>query len=1115
MPIAKRITAILVWIFIPFGVAHAQDVKRAEIFTTPSHPHSGIVTSIAFSPDGHLFASGSDDATIKLWDVASGRKLRTLSRQSAAVNSIAFWPNGKMLAAGGDDKMIRIWNVASGQLLRTMVATSIGPVSSIAISPDGNTLASASSQEEKVGDALVELWDVNTGRALAKYTCVRSYGLRVAFSPNGKTLAVGNVTTLFRDDGTRDRDPLFAHTMGLFGVKLWDLSSKRVIRTLDGPTVPFKGFKASSFTINTIAFSPDGRLLAAGAGETLTVGRVVLWRVADGSEVVTLKTNATDVNALAFSGDGKLLATANDNNTADLWYTETGKKKCELNEASDIDSAYSVAFSPDKLRMAVGFGGTIKFWQLADCAELPFYKGQAAVAPSVAFSPDGRFLASGLEDKTIAIWDMASGEVVRRLAGHTKSIDAVAFSPNGKILASGSHDNTIKLWDVSSGRELRTLRGHDNYVSSIAFSPRGGQLVSGSWDGTLKVWNVAGGQVLRTIRANPENVIAVAFSPDGRTVASGGGNFLLLDATSTKDPTVKLWDVNTGRQLGTLTGHSEAIEALAFSPDGKRLATGSYDETARIWDVSSRKNLFTLSMSRTGPSSESSGIFAVAYSPDGKLLATGDEIGDIKLWNAATGQEAMSSGTARVLPGSSWIWSVAFSHDGKLLASGNSDGPTQVWDLASGKERVSLTGFNDGSAIAVTPEGFFDSSSEQAEDNLNVRIADRVFGVSSFRESFYRPDLVKLKMQGQDLASFGSIDNVKLPPVISFASLPASTTRDDIKLNLALDNGGGGFGLIRIFWNGTVITQDGNVPKMGGALTRSFTIPLLNGKNDLRAVAFNADGSMWSDVHSSIEAKLPLAKLATARGTLHAVVIGIQTFPGSPKNNLAYPDSDAKLFADTLKRYAAPLFAKSDIHLMTGAEQTSKAALEAALKTMSATARPGDQFVFYVASHGIVQAGQYYLVTSNVGAADSASLRRDAISSQELTNLLANVPVAKKFVVIDTCEAGTAGPALAKGMSAQTAATILSRSIGLTVLSATATNQEALEGYKDHGLFTYVVADGLSGKAVSDKHGLISSAAIADYVGGEVSELAQLYYRRAQQPTVNKSGQVFAVTKVR
>ncbi len=442
-----------------------------------------------------------------------------------------------------------------------------------------------------------------------------------------------------------------------------------------------------------------------------------------------------------------------------------------------------------------------------------------------------------------------------------------------------------------------------------------------------------------------------------------------------------------------------------------------------------------------------------------------------------------------------------------------------MWDISSGKERVALIAFTDGSSLAITPEGYYDASSATAEENLNVRVGNRVFAIGSYREKFYRPDLVKLGLAGESLTRFGSIDSVKVAPIVELVGLPPSTTEPKLTINLRLTDGGGGIGLVRLFVNGAAVVQESAPtlsPSRGDApITRSYTVQLASGSNALRAVAFNADDSMQSNpALGSID--LPVAPHAT----LHAVVVGIQEFK-NPDLKLDYSVADAQLFAETLEKYAAPLFkGKPDIKLLITPADTTRDSLMQTLKNMQATVGADDLFVFYVASHGLADNGEYFLITANVGSLSTEHLKTDAVSKEELTALLANIAATKKLMVIDTCQAEALGNALVanlrtRGLDEATALKILSRAMGTTVLAASTSTQQALEGYQGHGLFTYVVADGLSGKGDVDKNGFVTTLGLAHYVGDQVRDLAEQQFKRAQYPTVETNGQEFPLTKVR
>ncbi len=351
-------------------------------------------------------------------------------------------------------------------------------------------------------------------------------------------------------------------------------------------------------------------------------------------------------------------------------------------QAGHSSEVHSVAFSPDGKTLASGSGdNTIKLWDVTSGTELRTLKHSDQIT-SVAFSPDGRTLASGSWDKTIKLWDVTSGRELHSLKGHSDKVSSVAFSADGKTLASGSGDNTIKLWDITSGTELRTLKGHSSAVLSVAFSADRKTLASGSSDNTIKLWDLSSGIESRTLKGHSDLVWLVAFSPDGKTVAS-----------ASSDQTIKLWDVATGTELRTLKGHSNTVSSVAFSADGKTLVSGSWDETIKLWDVTSGTELGSLNGSNT--------VNSVAFSADGKTLASGSQNHSIKLWDVASRTEL------RLLKGRyDLVWSVAFSPDGKTLASGSSDNTIKLWEVTSGTGLRTLKGHSSTvSSVAFSPDG--------------------------------------------------------------------------------------------------------------------------------------------------------------------------------------------------------------------------------------------------------------------------------------------------------------------------------------------------------------------------------------------------------------------------
>ena len=579
--------------------------------------------SLAIAPDNRTAVLAGQAGTLVIWDIVTGRELRTLRGHNELVKCIALSPDGQRALSGSIDKTLKIWDLTNGQELRTLVGHA-GSVNCVALSPDGLTAVSGGY------DGAIMEWDLSSGKVVRSFLEQTGQVTSVAYSPDGRNLFAA----------TRSFDRETQKAQGK--LQQWDLAQGQIVRT----------FGHQKQVIEHVAISADGQMAMAGMSDQT----MLLWDLNTGEELRKFAGHSAQISNLTFSPDGRKVLSGSSDGGLKLWDLSTGKEQCIYLGHSQM--VWSLGISPDgRFALSGSTDGILKLWDLADRQERRFLNGHVAPVRTIVIAADGRTALSGSWDNNIRhwdldsgkdlhsipqptggngaaissdgnfalfpnadfslnLWDLVNGESLRRLAGHTKPIGCVAFSPDGRTALSASVDQTLKYWDLESGSELYTLKGVHPQVNGIAISPDGRTAVSaGSYEKGVKIWDLGSGELRHSLSGHEiGGEWSVSISRD-RTLLSSGG-----------DPILKLWNLDDGQELRPLTGHQEQVWGTAISTDGRLAFTGSHDSTLRIWDLTRGKELRTLPANQDMVSS-------LAIAEDGRMAMSGGMQGSLLLWD--------------------------------------------------------------------------------------------------------------------------------------------------------------------------------------------------------------------------------------------------------------------------------------------------------------------------------------------------------------------------------------------------------------------------------------------------------------------------------------------------
>jgi WD40 repeat protein/uncharacterized caspase-like protein len=1156
--------------------AVAQDKPRPEIIPTLGHSHD--VTALAFSPDGSRFLSASLDQTVKLWETSSGRLLRTFRQQSLSINVVAYSPDGRKFVSGGHDQKLRVWDTETSHPLHVLEGHANEKIQRAAsesdtmlmvyavFSPDAKLILSGGA------DKLVKLWDVATGNLVRTFAGHSEAIRAVAFSPDGKrVLSAANDIRLWETGSGRLLKRFKASARGVVDsiafspdgiqvlaglgerIGVWDASTGSLVRT----------FGESS---DGTGFSPDGKRALSPGG--YPYGTVSQWETSTGKLINRFEVSKERVQSIAYSPDARLVLTGADDRIVRLWDADTGKLMRTFE--GRVVPAHAATFSPDGALIVSGDAETgLKLWEAASGRLLRTFDGHPGGIKAVVFSPDGKHIISGGADQKAKLWDADTGELLQIYEGHTRPVTSVAFSGDGTrmLSASGEEDIatdesfTMKLWDAQPGSRtslglsvemapgdsgtglskkvpegVRVSEVFTSGPAAAAGIKKGDtilaingtrisntdafdrQLAKFAPDDILKLLigrenkqqNLSvkaarqGGNLLHTFEGTYDSMAinSIALSPDGRRALSGG-----------KDFKMKLWDVASGRLIRTFEGKQSEIMSVAFSPDGARAASAS-NGIVMVWDVESGRVVRAIQ--------HSDWVYSVAFAPDGTKLASGGADHLVKLWDVTSGR------LLRTLEGHSGaVKSVVFSADGVRLLSASEDATLKVWNTATGQSIASMVVGRDNEWLTMTGDGFFAASSNGA-DLIHVVRGYEVTTIDQVHQALFNPDLVRETLasdptgevkRAADVLNLDKVLDSGPAPSVRVLSPGSAVATDLVTVQALVTDRGQGVG--RTEWRVNGITTGVAAKPAGEGPNYVFTqqLALEPGDNTIEVVAYNA-----SNLLASLPARSTIKFTGTAEAVtpkLHILAIGINKYvdqgwtPPDSNKRVSFPllglaVKDATTLAADLRRAAAGLY--TDVHVELALdEQATRDSLETTVARFAQDIHPRDTVILFVAGHGYSLDGRFYLIPQDFqGGSNPEALAAHAIGQDRLQDWLANrIKAGKVIVLLDTCEAGAliGGHTRSRTEGASEAAIgRLHEATGRPVLTAAATGQFAHEGVvgpsgDTHGIFTWTLLDALR-NGDRNANGLIELSEIVTHVQAQVPRLAEQLKRNGRAASI-------------
>lgn len=1040
-----------------------------------------------FSPDDKYIATTYGNK-IMLWDVSSGRLLREFAGYKDSVFSVDFSFDGKYIAGSSEDKTVKVWEVSTGKIVKT-----IERFCYVKYTKDG---LMTYIWKKKTKEFEIYIYNEEYQIILENKLDVKSNRY---FMSNEGTLIASRCSTEISD------------------INIINLKNKFNIKLKD----------TSASYDDKFSFSSNGKYFAAAFSDhnsdtEMEKTKVVIWNIKTGDIEKILYQKGLVTN-IAFSlDDKKLLAFELFNKKLYLYDVDSWNLKNEFiwNHWNDIDINF--VFSHNGKYIAVNDFG-VKKLSIFDSSTFENISEIGISNESIwsyAYSPDGKYIVTIDESFNLNIRDSVSFEIFKvlnlknflKLRNNRSDIMRLDFSSDGNFLFCTGL-KVIMKYNLKTGK-IQNLLENSALFSSVDYSKDGNYIVSSDMESnSIKIWSTESGKLIRKINAaypintffNCYNDIYTCFSICENRI------YTFLETLSKENPSIKIWDFNTGKLIKELNNIS-SFGMFCFKSFEKFISKESDNSKFLLYNCIGNKNylevfdinkLNAILRIELDNDIEKTGCIS-SFSLDEKYIVFVTQ-NAVKIYNLK------NKNLLHEIPVNFTEYKEIHFIPNTNMFSVNSDDKLVTFDLISGEIVSTILNAPNGEYITYTPEGFF-AGTEWATKNL-VYLVDGldIIELDQMYDKLYRPDLVAAKIQGQDISAYAkgiSLSDIAasgVAPAVNILNKNSTSQSRDIMLDFSVTDKGGGIGSVNITLNGRVIRVSDR--SKNSVAQYSWPLSLSRGENTITVSAYN-DAEKIESVKSVYKVSWQGKE---EKPELYVLAVGINQYRDkSLQLNYAVPDAQAvqkKFSVQNTKLYNAV-----HIECLFDSDVTKKN-ISKKFSELSLRIKTDDVFILYVAGHGTVHKdGDYYFIPADFRYKSEDEISLSGVSKTDLTKNLSLINASKSLVILDTCNLGAfISDKGQRGMSEKTAIDRLSRATGHATIVAAGDSQSAMEGYNGHGLFTYVLVEGLNGKADTNKDGFITLTELSNYIDNEVPNLSYEKWGYEQIPQRDLGKQDFPI----